>query len=595
MKRVGSYSNFERTAAHKRQRLEEVQDQFGTENKMPRKVLHLRGLANEIEASDIVQFAVPFGKIRNMVFAKKNHQALLELESLESAKSMVSYYKDRPPRFGRKTIYIQFSNYNELDKDLSMQHISVIKAVQAANNSLEVTGRLTSVLRVQIENKIQPVTLHALKQIFSRFGDVQKIITFTKNSTWQALIQMADVVAAQNARTHLNGMNVYDGCCTLKIDYSKQESLSVKYNSDKSFDFTNQNLPQGPASDLDTPFDSDVFRNPISHEGSLVPSLFGHGGSARQLNLGGLGNINPVAASQLQTLARKLSSLECVRDGSAINILQTLAGLSAIGSLQPNVADFGDYRFTSESSGNGNSGLVRRHRLENERYTGRGREESIDRVGRRVHERLDTFDATKSPASIGRVVLVSNLNEEKISNTDAIFVLFGVYGNVLRVKILYNKKDTALVEYEEDYQAHNAVENLNRVRWHDKTMNILISKHSSVKMPKDSSEVQLTKDYSGSKLHRYRRLGSKNHKHIFPPSSTLHLSNIPSTTTEQNLIDLFKEYGNVLSFKFGPNDRKIAWIKMDSTQTAIEALVGLHDYELGKTTNLRVSFTGHTL
>lgn len=34
-----------------------------------------------------------------------------------------------------------------------------------------------------------------------------------------------------------------------------------------------------------------------------------------------------------------------------------------------------------------------------------------------------------------------------------------------------------------------AVENLNRVRWHDKTINVVLSKHSSVKMPKDGSEV----------------------------------------------------------------------------------------------------------
>lgn len=591
MKRMGSYSNFERSAPHKRRRVEEFQDQFGAEEQVPRKVLHLRGFDDEIEASDIVQFAIPFGKIRNMVFAKKSHQALLEMESLQAAKSMVSHYRNRPPRFGRKTIFIQFSNHNELDKDLSVQHVSVIKAVQAANNSLEATGRVTPVLRVIIENKSQPVTLHTLKQIFSRFGDVQKIVTFIKNSTWQALIQMADLVAAQNARTHLNGMNVYDGCCTLKIDYSKQESLKVRYNNEKSYDFTNPNLSSG---DMEAPFnpESGIFENPISYKDALDPSLVGPGG---QLNVGGLGNINPVAAAQLQILARQLSSLEGVRGSHAANILETLAGISAIGSLQSNVAGFEDYKYGGESSGNSNNGLFGRRRFDDERHTGRGRDIPVDYVDSRVHERPEGFGTTKPPASTGRVILVSNLNEEKVSNTDAIFVLFGVYGNVIRVKILYNKKDSALVEYEEDYQAHNAVENLNRVRWNDKTMSVMMSKHSSVKMPKDTEEVWLTKDYSGSKLHRYRRLGSKNHKHIFPPSSTLHLSNIPSSTTEQDLTDLFKEYGNVLSFKFNPNDRKIAWIKMDSVQTAIEALVGLHDHELGRTANLRVSFTGHKL
>ena len=53
----------------------------------------------------------------------------------------------------------------------------------------------------------------------------------------------------------MNGKNVYDGCCTLKIEYSRQDSLSIRYNNDKSFDFTNPNLPQGPENDQDTSFD----------------------------------------------------------------------------------------------------------------------------------------------------------------------------------------------------------------------------------------------------------------------------------------------------------------------------------------------------
>jgi len=37
----------------------------------------------------------------------------------------------------------------------------------------------------------------------------------------------------------------------------------------------------------------------------------------------------------------------------------------------------------------------------------------------------------------------------------------------------------------------------------------------------------LTKDYSNSPLHRFKRPNSKNYNNIYAPSSTLHLSNIP--------------------------------------------------------------------
>lgn len=69
--------------------------------------------------------------------------------------------------------------------------------------------------------------------------------------TPQALIQYPDAQVAQHAKAVLDGQNIYNGCCTLRIDNSKLTSLNVKYNNDKSRDFTNPSLPPGePGSDL---------------------------------------------------------------------------------------------------------------------------------------------------------------------------------------------------------------------------------------------------------------------------------------------------------------------------------------------------------
>jgi len=40
----------------------------------------------------------------------------------------------------------------------------------------------------------------------------------------------------------LNGQNIYNGCCALHISFSKLKKLSVRYNNDKSRDFTNPQL-----------------------------------------------------------------------------------------------------------------------------------------------------------------------------------------------------------------------------------------------------------------------------------------------------------------------------------------------------------------
>lgn len=101
-----------------------------------------------------------------------------------------------------------------------------------------------------------------------------KIITFTRNNQFQALLQFSDAVHAQHAKavSHvhapphtaehllgwwrrnpggsavfqaLDGQNIYNGCCTLRIDFSKLSALNVKYNNDKSRDFTRADLPTG--------------------------------------------------------------------------------------------------------------------------------------------------------------------------------------------------------------------------------------------------------------------------------------------------------------------------------------------------------------
>lgn len=69
---------------------------------------------------------------------------------------------------------------------------------------------------------------------------------------------------------------------------------------------------------------------------------------------------------------------------------------------------------------------------------------------------------------------------------------------------------------------------LNGQRLHGRAMRVTLSKHTTVQLPREGHEDQgLTKDYSNSPLHRFKKPGSKNYSNIFPPSATLHLSNIP--------------------------------------------------------------------
>lgn len=234
---------------------------FKGEDKMdgaPSRVLHIRKLPGEVTETEVIALGLPFGKVTNILMLKGKNQAFLELATEEAAITMVNYYSAVTPHLRNQPIYIQYSNHKELKTDNTLNQraqavLQAVTAVQTANTPLSgttvsesaVTPAQSPVLRIIIDNMYYPVTLDVLHQIFSKFGAVLKIITFTKNNQFQALLQYGDPVNAQQAKLALDGQNIYNACCTLRIDFSKLVNLNVKYNNDKSRDYTRPDLPSG--------------------------------------------------------------------------------------------------------------------------------------------------------------------------------------------------------------------------------------------------------------------------------------------------------------------------------------------------------------
>jgi len=474
------------------------------ENNVPSKVVHLRNVPQDVSESEIIQLGLPFGKMTNLVFARNKNQGLLEMADIKTATDMVDYYSDdmNRPKLRNKTIYVQYSNHQELKTDESNQNSNVQAALLAAQQMVGSGDFVDSrnVLRVIVEHLLYPVTIDVLKQIFGKFGSVLRIVTFNKNDTFQALIEFADSFSAQTAKGTINGQNIYNGCCTLKIDFSKLNSLNVKFNNDKMRDFTNPTLPSGDRVDDMMPMDGMGILGP----GNGIPSL--QGGFGGNMNYNGFGGNNFMSNN--------------------MNMMNNM-------SMHSNQS---------------------------------------------------------SP-----VLLVTGLNEQEVT-PDLLFTLFGVYGDVQRVKILFNKKDQALIQFNDGMQAQTALQYLDKIKAWGKQLKIYTSKNNTVSMPKDSHYgSDLTKDYSTSTLHRFRNPNSKNHQNIYPPSNTLHLSNIPEKVDENDLKELFNEYGTVSAFRFFIKDRKMALVEMSSVEESIDALVHLHNYDFGEKSNLRVSFTKSTI
>ncbi|XP_042783660.1 polypyrimidine tract-binding protein 1 isoform X2 [Panthera leo] len=476
---------------------------------VPSRVIHIRKLPSDVTEGEVISLGLPFGKVTNLLMLKGKNQAFIEMNTEEAANTMVNYYTSVTPVLRGQPIYIQFSNHKELKTDSSPNQaraqaaLQAVNSVQSGNLALAASAAAVDagmamagqspVLRIIVENLFYPVTLDVLHQIFSKFGTVLKIITFTKNNQFQALLQYADPVSAQHAKLSLDGQNIYNACCTLRIDFSKLTSLNVKYNNDKSRDYTRPDLPSGDSQ-------PSLDQTMAAAFGLSVPNV--HGALA------------PLAIPSAAAAA-------------------AAAGRIAIPGL----------------AGAGNS-----------------------------------------------VLLVSNLNPERVT-PQSLFILFGVYGDVQRVKILFNKKENALVQMADGSQAQLAMSHLNGHKLHGKPVRITLSKHQNVQLPREGQEDQgLTKDYGNSPLHRFKKPGSKNFQNIFPPSATLHLSNIPPSVSEDDLKILFSSNGGIVKgFKFFQKDRKMALIQMGSVEEAIQALIDLHNHDLGENHHLRVSFSKSTI
>jgi len=439
----------------------------------------------------------PFGRVTNILYMKNNQQALLELEDESSAEKTVNYYTFVTPTIGSQPVYIQFSKHKELVVSNPSQALTA-----AASDSTD--SQTNTILHVTVEHLIYPVTVDILHQIFSKYGIILKIVTFTRNGQFQALVQYQSGHSAEQGRKKLDGQNIYTGCNTLRIKFSKLTNLNVKYNNEKSRDYTRQDLPS------------------VENGRGVDPSV--------GLSLGAAGLVPlPFGAT-------------------AVTGIPALLGSSNV--LQQGIANLHGLGFGSNQQG-ASGGFMRQG---------------------------------------GSVIFVSNLDEEQVS-CDDLFILFGHYGDVHRVKILFNKKDSALIQFSDGLQAQTAQQHLNGVRIFGKEIRVSKSKHTTVNMPRDEDEDrELTKDFSESPLHRFKKPGSKNFQNIFPPIKTLHLSNIPEETTGEELQDIFGGYGEIINFRFFPKDRKMALIQMATVEEACHGLMKLHNFKLSESNHLRVSF-----
>jgi len=198
----------------------------------------------------------------------------------------------------------------------------------------------------------------------------------------------------------------------------------------------------------------------------------------------------------------------------------------------------------------------------------------------------------------GVVLLVSNIPDE-IAKVENIFNMIGMYGDVIAVKILRNKRDCCLVQLAKPHHAQQVRSYLDQAKVGGNKLCISNSRVETLLNKRIPEDNELQADFSNSRNHRYRNhaMAAKLTKNLGPPSSTLHVANLPEGLNHNDIKDMFIEKGfTVKESKECGASGNMALLTMASPDEALLALAVMHnyapeEYKFKNTAGLCVSFS----
>ncbi|KAM0909306.1 hypothetical protein ACQ4PT_014881 [Festuca glaucescens] len=181
-------------------------------------------------------------------------------------------------------------------------------------------------------------------------------------------------------------------------------------------------------------------------------------------------------------------------------------------------------------------------------------------------------------------LIVSNLNTEQ-TNEDKLFNLFSLYGNIVRIKVLRNKPDHALVEMADGFQSELAVHYLKGAMLFGNKLEVNYSKYPTITPSADAHE------YTNSSLNRFNSNVVKNYRHCCAPTKMIHISALSQDISEDAILTHVSEHGSVVGTKlFEVNGKRQALVLFETEEEATEALVSKHASSLEGNT-IRISFS----
>lgn len=191
------------------------------------------------------------------------------------------------------------------------------------------------------------------------------------------------------------------------------------------------------------------------------------------------------------------------------------------------------------------------------------------------------------------VIQVTGFTSHKV-NCDTIFILFGVYGDVLKTKVNFNTPTPcAYVEFKNEDGAERAIRFLGKngtpCPLYNDIIQISYAPFSVLEEPTTLEEGEEFKAYLGSPLHRFTKGSAtgriKNIDHVYPPNRVLCISNINYNSQSSTIESEFMKYNlRIENIKFFGHKQKLgtkmALVSFPTLNDAVTALVECHDIKI---------------
>lgn len=194
-------------------------------------------------------------------------------------------------------------------------------------------------------------------------------------------------------------------------------------------------------------------------------------------------------------------------------------------------------------------------------------------TGRLVTASDPTNDQLES--SLESRLLIQEVPEELCH--DKLFNLCSLYGNINEIWVHADLR-LALVFYECPSQVQTACGSLNGLTISECQLKAKRASDDEAmsEMVFDGDQV----DFRNNPNQRFKIPGSKNHNNVNPPSTTIHLSNLPENYDLNKLHELFLSVARAQNISYFSGSKTMALANFDTVSEASEVLATFHNYNI---------------